>query len=202
MKTDVNGRKENEKWIAGGFIVASGLLLSVNLWAGSLENHGYLRYAEIAREMIRSGEWVIPRYNGEIFLNKPPLLFWLIALPSYLYGSVTPVIARFPSFFAAWAGAVVLFLWARRVYGTSLSGLVAGGVLLSTYQYFFQSRLARTDMLFGCFVLFSLYFFYLGDGESRLRRSLFVGLSFFFMGLGTLAKGPAGFIVPWVIIVV
>ena len=201
MGTDVNNLMEKERWFATGFILASGLLLSVNLWSGSLENHGYLRYAEIAREMIRSGDWLVPRHNGEIFLNKPPFLFWLIALPSYFYGSVTPLIARFPSFLAAWAGAVVVFFWARRVYGATLPGLVAGGVLVSTYQYFFQSRLARTDMLFGCFVLLSLYFFCLGDGPSRFRRSLFIGLSFLSMGLGTLAKGPSGFIVPWVVVV-
>ncbi len=202
MGTDVNNLNVRERSIAGGFVLASGVLLSVNLWSGSLENHGYLRYAEIAREMIRSGDWLVPRFNGEIFLNKPPLLFWLMGLPAYFYGSVTPVIARLPSFLAAWAGAVAVFFWARRAYGASLPALVAGGVLVSTYQYFFQSRLPRTDMLFGCFVLLSLYFFCLGDGPSRFRRSLFVGLSFFSMGLGTLAKGPSGFIVPWVIVII
>jgi len=47
--------RQNEGWIVGGFLVASGLILFFNLWGRSLENHGYLRYAEVAREMIRSG---------------------------------------------------------------------------------------------------------------------------------------------------
>jgi len=190
-----------ERWIVGSFLIASGVILFFNLWGRSLENHGYIKYAEIAREMIRSGEWVVPHSNGEIFIDKPPLLFLLIAFPSSLYGSVTPLIARLPSAFAAWIVILVLFLWAQKVYGTTHSGLIAAGVLLSSYQYFSQARLAKTDMLLLLFVILSLYFFYLGQGEMRKgRRFAFYGLSFFSMGLGTLTKGPFGFLVPLLVI--
>lgn len=194
--------RKKEGWITGCFIVGSGLILFFNIWARSLENHGYIRYAEVAREMIRSGDWVIPRLNGEIFINKPPLLFWLIALPSSLYGSVTPFIARLPSFLSAWAGVIILFLWVRRIYGATQSGLIGGGILLSSYQYFFQARLAKTDMLLCLFTLLSLYFFYLGYGEIGRKRYLFYGLSFFSIGLGTLTKGPFGLFIPLLVIFV
>ena len=187
-------------WITGCFIIVSGLLLFFNLWTRSLENHGYLRYAEVAREMIRSGEWVVPHLNGKIFIDKPPFLFWLIAIPASLYGSVTPLIARLPSAFSAWMGVIILFLWGKRIYGTTQSGLMAGGVLLSSYQYFFQARLAKTDILFCLFILLSLYFFYLGYSEFGRRRYLFYGLSFFSLGLGVLTKGPFGLFIPLVII--
>ena len=181
-----------QRWIIGGFIIASGLILFFNLWNKSLENHGYLRYAEVAREMIRSGEWVVPHLNGEVYIDKPPLLFWLIAIPASLYGSVTPLIARWPSALAGWVGIIILFLWGKRIYGTIQSGLIAGGILLSSYQYFFQARLPKTDMLLCLFILLSLYFFYLGYGAFGRRRSLLYGLSFFSMGLGVLTKGPFG----------
>jgi 4-amino-4-deoxy-L-arabinose transferase-like glycosyltransferase len=184
--------KGKEEWVLGGFILASGLVLFLNLWGRSFENHGYLRYAEVAREMIRSGDWIVLHYNGEIYINKPPLLFWLIAIPSTLAGSVTPLTARLPSFFSAWVGVIVTCLWARKVYGTLLSGLISGGALLSAYQYFFQARLAKTDILLCVFILLSLYFFYLGYREPRWRRFLYHGLSFGFIGLGNLTKGPFG----------
>ncbi len=193
------GQKEDR--LLGWFILASGLILFVNLWARSLENHGYLRYAEIAREMIRSGEWVVPHLNGGIFIDKPPLLFWLIAIPSFLYGSVTPFIARLPIFVSAWAGVIVVTCWARRVYGTLGSGLVAGSFLVASYQYFFQARLAKTDLLLCCLILLSLYFFYVGYGETRWKRALFQGLSFLSMGLSTLTKGPFGCVLPFLVIV-
>ncbi len=189
-----------ESWIGGCFILASGLILFSNLWTRSLENHDYLRYAEVAREMIRSGEWIVPHLNGEIYIDKPPLTLWLIALPSFLYGAVTPFLARLPSALSAWVGIGVLFLWARRVYGSTPAGLIAGGVLLSSYQYFFEARMAKTDMVLCLFILLSLYFFYFSDEGSRRRRFFYVGLSFFFMGLGVLTKGPFGFFLPMFII--
>ena len=178
----------------GGLVLASGFILFFNLWSRSLENHDYLRYAEVAREMIRSGEWVVPHLNGEIYVDKPPLTFWLIAIPSSLYGSVTPLFARLPSALSAWIGVIILFLWGKRIHGTALSGLISGGILLSCYQYLSQARLAKTDMLLCLFILLSFYFFYLGYGESGKKRYLFHGFSFFSMGLGVLTKGPFGMI--------
>ncbi len=180
-------------------MIACGFALFFDLWARSLENHGYLRYAEIAREMIRSGDWGVPHFNGAIFIDKPPLLFWLIAIPSSLYGAVTPLLARLPPFLAAWLAVLIVFVWAKKVYGTIQSGLVAGGILLSSYQFFFQARLAKTDILLCFFVLLSLYLFYLGYHAVHERRMLYHGLSFLSMGLGILTKGPAG-VLPFLII--
>ena len=191
--------KRIEGLTIGCFIIFSGLVLFFNLGVKSLENHDYLRYAEVAREMIRSGEWGVPHLNGEVFIDKPPFLFWLMAIPASLYGSVTPLIARWPSAFSAWVGVIILLLWGRRIYGTMQPGLIAGGILLSSYQYFFQARIAKTDMLLSFFILLSLYFFYLGYGEFGRRRSLFYGLSFFSMGLAVLTKGPFG-LIPFIII--
>ena len=200
--TKTEDGRQRELSLLFGFIFVSGLILFLNLWARSLENHGYLRYAEIAREMIRSGDWIVPHYNGEIFVDKPPLLFWLIALPSSIHGTVTPLLARLPSFFSAWIGTLVIFFWAKRVYGSNLSGLVAAGVLLSSYQFFFEARLARTDMLLCCLVLLALYCFYLGYGETGRRRYFLFGLSFLFMGLESLTKGPSVPLLPFLVIVV
>jgi len=183
-----------------GFILVSGFVLFYNLGAKSLENHGYLRYAEIAREMIRSGEWVVPHYNGEIYIEKPPLLFWLMAIPSWFYGSVTPLIARLPSALSAWAGVVILFLWGRRVYGTVQAGIISGCLCLMSFQYFFEARNPKTDMLFCLMIVLSLYFFYLGYDTNRRKSYLFYGLSFFSMGLGTLTKGPVGIVIPIMIV--
>jgi 4-amino-4-deoxy-L-arabinose transferase-like glycosyltransferase len=112
---------------------------------------------------------------------------------------VTPLIARWPSAFSAWVGVIILFLWGKRIYGTIQPGLIAGGILLSSYQYFFQARIAKTDMLLSLFILLSLHFFYLGNDEFGRRRTLFYGLSFFSMGLAVLTKGPFG-LIPFIII--
>lgn len=199
MKEDVTIKEEiiedhlRNRWVFGCFLIVSGIVIFYNLWGRSLENHGYIRYAEIAREMIRSKEWIIPHLNGEIFVDKPPLLFWLIAIPSTIYGSVTPFIAKLPSAFSAWIGSLILFLWGRKVHGTTQSGLLSGGILLSSYQYFSQSRLAKTDILLCLWIILSLYFFYLAfcNGLEK-KKYIYYCFSFFFMGLGVLTKGPFG----------
>jgi len=143
------------------FLGGSLFILFFNLWGRTLENHDYLRYAEVAKEMIQSGDWVVPRFNGEIYLHKPPFLFWLIALPSNIFGSVTPFLARLPSAFFAWIGGIVVYLWGRKIWGGERYGLISAGVLISSHLYFWQGRIARTDMVFSVLVLLSLYFFYL-----------------------------------------
>ncbi len=140
--------------------------------------------------MIRSGEWVVPHYNGEIYIEKPPLLFWLMAIPSWFYGSVTPLIARLPSALSAWAGVLILFLWGRRVYGTVQAGIISGGLCLMSFQYFFEARNPKTDMLFCLMIVLSLYFFYLGYDTNRRKSYLFYGLSFFSHGAGYIDKRP------------
>lgn len=189
---------KSDHWVFIAFLGGAGFLLLFNLWGRSIENHDYLRYAEVAREMIRSGDWIVPRFNGEIFIHKPPLLFWLIALPSNLYGAVTPFIARLPSAFFAWIGALVVYLWGRKIYGENRCGLISAGVLMSSYMYFWQGRIARTDMVFSVLILLSLYFFYLN--YEKERRYLFIGLSFTSIGLAGLTKGPVGILFPLLII--
>jgi len=141
------------------FLGGSLFILFFNLWGRTLENHDYLRYAEVAKEMIQSGDWIVPRLNGEIYLHKPPLLFWLIALPSNIFGSVTPFLARFPSALFAWIGVIIVYLWGRKMWGGERGGLISCGVLISSYLYFWQGRIARTDMVFSVFILFRLTFF-------------------------------------------
>ena len=72
----------------GGFPAAPGLLLLVVtallLFFTDLHRPGFQmnegRYAEVAREMVLTGDWITPHVNGQVYLNKPPLTFWLIAL--------------------------------------------------------------------------------------------------------------------------
>ena len=65
------------------------------------ENKDTLWYVEIAWEMLRSGEWIVPRFNGVIFTEKPILFIWLVGASARLCGGLTPFAARLPSALAA-----------------------------------------------------------------------------------------------------
>ncbi len=161
------------------------------LGSRSFENQCYIRYAEVAREMIRSGDWIVPRLEGELFLHKPALIIWLIALPSALVGKVTPLLARLPSALSAVAIIGLTYFLGKRMFRDFRVGALAGLILLSSKEFFWQARTARADMALTLFILFSLTCFFLAyESSGKKRFPLFI-LFFAGMALGTLTKGPA-----------
>ena len=75
------------------------------------------RYAQVAREMLESGDWLVLRVNGEPYLEKPPLLFWAIAAVSVPFGDITETTARIPSILAGLGTVVLTYLIATRLFG-------------------------------------------------------------------------------------
>jgi len=112
----------------------------------------------VAREVIRSGDWIVPRLEGELFLNKPALIIWLIALPSAFVGKVTPLLARLPSALSAVAIIGLTYFLGKRMFRDFRVGAIAGLILLSSKEIFGRRGLPeRTWCLpflsfFPCFV--------------------------------------------------
>ncbi|MDY6863662.1 MAG: glycosyltransferase family 39 protein, partial [Thermodesulfobacteriota bacterium] len=162
----------------------------------SFENRGYIIYAEVAREMIRSGDWIVPRLKGEIYLHKPILLIWFIAIPSALFGKVTPFFARLPSAISALFGIALTFYLGKRMFNDYRSGLISSFILLSSKEYFWQAKTSRTDMLLTFFILASLLCFYTAFESSGRKRFYFSILFYINIAFATLTKGPPGILFP------
>src|SRR5690606_33721495 len=101
-------------------------------------------FAEATREMVVTGDYVTPRYNGGVRWDKPPLIYWVMSVPHRVFGS-TPFAARFTS--AASTAALALLLM---VFGGVMWGRAAGrwaGVVLTTCLYGFAlAHWGATDM--------------------------------------------------------
>src|SRR5437879_6518455 len=90
------------------------LLLTLAVWSFSyrlgaaplLDDPTEAEYAEVGREMLETGDWISPQLNYVLFLNKPPLTYWMIALSDRLFG-VNEFASRLPSVLA---GLVVVLL--------------------------------------------------------------------------------------------
>ncbi|MCK5008988.1 MAG: glycosyltransferase family 39 protein, partial [Deltaproteobacteria bacterium] len=88
-------------------LILSSAIFFVNIGGWDLWNPDEPRYAQVAKEMMESGNWILPHLNSRVYPDKPPVFFWLIALSSKIKGEVTSFSARFPSALAAVLGVLI-----------------------------------------------------------------------------------------------
>ena len=154
------------------------------------------RYAQIAREMLVRHDLVTPTLYGKPWLEKPPLYYWRAMQEYWLFG-VSDWAARLPSAIAATVMVAVIYFFLRRFRpGSQLNGALMTAASTGVIGF---ARGAGTDMLLtAAFVVGMLLWFVWYTGERRLWLLLF----YFFMALGTLAKGPVAPVLAALIIVV
>lgn len=158
----------------------------------ALWNPDEARYAEVAREMRVSGEWALPHLNGEVYAQKPPLLFWAINLASLVTGGLNEHAARLPSALAALAATLLTYRVGRRFFGRR-AGLISAAALATSVKILWQGRFGQIDMLLTALVAAGVWFWVRAYTEERPRL---YPLFFLFAGLATLAKGPVGLLPP------
>lgn len=151
------------------------------------------RYAEIGREMVASGDWLVPRWNGIEHLSKPPVTYWSIAASLKLFG-VNEFAARLPAALAALGTLAAVYLLARSVWGER-PALWAVLVLLTSLEFFAVARLITTDMILTCFVTWSVWWFWnwYTSADKRWRHIVWFYVS---LGLAMMTKGPVGVMLP------
>ena len=169
--------------------VLSLLLLLWQLGAYGLIDVDEGRYAEVPREMFLSGDWLTPRLNFLNFFDKPPLLYWGIALSYAIFG-VNEFAARLIPALSALLGVGVAAVLGRRMFGPR-AGFLSGLILLTSLMWTVMARVVLTDMVVSALVFCALAFWWLAisDFDGR-RKTGFLALFWVCLGLGMLAKGP------------
>ena len=163
------------------------LLFLPGLGERDLWNPDEPRYAEVTREMLASGNLLVPHLNGEVYGHKPPLMFWAMALASLFVGRLDELAVRLPSALAAIGSVLLVHGLGRRLFGDA-AALLAGVVLATSTKVLWQARTGQIDMLLTFFVTAAAYFWIRAFLE---RKPWWYLLGFAAAGLGTLAKGPA-----------
>jgi len=159
-----------------------------------------LRYSEVTREMMISGEYFVLHLNRLVYHEKPPLHFYSMALCTKVFGGLNAWAMRFPTAAAGFGCCVVALLFARRLYGEA-AGVLSAFILFATPLFLRTASEARMDVLLTFFIMLSLYWFYLAYTERRSEGGRLLGMWVLF-ALGTLTKGPIGLILPLGTIVV
>src|SRR4051812_29075938 len=145
------------------------------------------RYAQIPREMLQRGDWVVPRLFGEPYLDKPPLYYWLVML-SYAALGAHDWSARLVPALAVHLTVLLTYLLGRRSLGERTAFL--GALLLALAPGFFgMGRLLLLDGLLALWVTLALF-----AGFEAVRTAA-LGWRWWLLaaaacGLGVLTKGP------------
>ena len=135
------------------------IIYFVNLGRWDLWNPDEPRYAEVAKEMVKGGDWVLMHYNGADYGNKPPLFFWLIALSSYLWQGFTSFSVRLPSALFGTLTVLLTFLLGKDLYA-SRTGFLSGLILATSVEFAYISTRADTDSTLTFFTTASLFCFF------------------------------------------
>jgi len=159
------------------------------------------RYAEIPREMIASGDWIVPRLNGLRYFEKPVLGYWLNALSITLFGENAFSI-RLTSALATGILALMVFLLLRRFGGGSWTGILGAAAYLTCLLVFALGTINILDGMLSMLLTGAMASFFFAYKESRSSRKFgFLALFGVFCGLAFLIKGFLAFAVPLVTIV-
>lgn len=152
------------------------------------------RWGQLAREMIRSGEWLVPTRYGELYVNKPPLYLWCVAGPAQLAGEVTPFLARLPSALGLFALVLLTAWWTRMRTGSAGTARIAALLVLSTAAVAWLGRGARLDMMASALaVAAAAVLDRAALGLGTRRTPWIAGL---LVGAALLTKGPPLLLVP------
>jgi 4-amino-4-deoxy-L-arabinose transferase-like glycosyltransferase len=147
-------------------------------------------YAETAKEMVLSGNWISPQIYGQYWYDKPIFYYWEVAL-SFLVFGFNEFAARLPS--ALFGTANVLFIyWFGKKTISQRAGFTGALIFAFSIETFILSKSAVTDATLFLFLSAALGFFYLGYKEDKK----YYYLCYIAAALAVLTKGPIGLILP------
>jgi len=193
----MNAPRARSAW---GLLALAVAWLAATAWMRPLMLPDEGRYASVAWQMLRSGDWLTPTLDGLPFFHKPPLFYWITGAALAAFGSVE-IAARAASIAGAVLGAMALYLFTRR-WGGEAAARRALAVLLVQPLCFIGAQFANLDMLVaGCIVATVLALAHAAlcfEAGAPYRRALWG--AWVLAALGVLAKGLIGFVLPAAIV--
>ncbi|MGZ4968262.1 MAG: phospholipid carrier-dependent glycosyltransferase [Methylobacter sp.] len=182
--------------INGIVVVIAGFIWFVLLGYRDLIEPDEGRYAEIAREMLNSGDWITPRLNGFKYFEKPPLQYWGSAISMALLGE-TNAAARVWCSGLGFIGALWVGFVGNRLYGGN-AGYFAFLFLISTVLYAGMGHANSLDMGVSSLLIIAVGALTLAQSERHLPKQErnWMLLAWAALAGATLSKGLIGLVLP------
>src|SRR5690349_6616316 len=163
----------------------------IGTWAVPLIDRDEPRFAEASREMIERSDYIVPHFNNQLRLDKPPLTYWAQVASYRIFGE-NDFAARFPSAIAAALIAVSILAWGKQL-GNDRVGWWAAIIFTLSLQTFLHAKAAVADMWLVLFVTTAHWAGWqlIQNPESRIQnRWKWWWVFYVSLALGFLAKGP------------
>jgi 4-amino-4-deoxy-L-arabinose transferase-like glycosyltransferase len=159
------------------------------------------RYAEMAREMFVTGDWITPRYNGYKYFEKPPLQTWANAL-SFAWFGIGEWQARLYTALTGFAGVLLIGYTGARVFNAA-TGLFAALVLASAPYWNLMGHFNTLDMGLSFWMELTLFGLLLAQrpGLASREQRLWMWVVWGSMAFAVLSKGLIGLILPGAVLV-
>lgn len=174
----------------------------INLGQWDLWSPDEPRYAEVSREMVNRGDWILMHRNGHLYTDKPPLFFWAIAVSSFLWRGFSPFSVRFPSALFGTLTVLLTYFIGKKLY-SSRTGFLSGLILATAFEFAYLSTRGNIDATLTFFTTASLFCFlqwYECGREEKVRprslKSLSIYGFYISMAFATSVKGLPGLILP------
>jgi len=177
------------------------VVVLVTVWFCSLDYRKLIRsdegrYAEIAREMAVTGDWITPRLNGIKYFEKPPLQYWATAAAYRTFGEHEWTARLWPAV-TGFAGILLLFFAGGRLFGIG-AGFCASLILASSAGYVASAHFNSLDMGLAFFVTATLLAYLLAQrpDATPLANRLWTLAAWAAAALAVLSKGIIGLVIP------
>ena len=192
FSTPINREHATKVGVNYAFLFLGCLLFHVGgTWSVPLIDRDEPRFAEASREMIERGDYIVPHFNNQLRLDKPPLAYWAQVATYRIFGE-NDFAARFPSAVAAALVALSILAWGKRIGGDRL-GWWAAIIFTLSLQTFIHAKAAVADMWLVLFMTTAHW-----AGYEIIQRAAgnwrWWFVFYFSLALGFLAKGPIAWV--------
>ncbi|MBS1369330.1 MAG: phospholipid carrier-dependent glycosyltransferase [Lentisphaeria bacterium] len=171
------------------------LLYLGSIWQRPLFIPDETRYLEVPREMLATGNFVVPHLNGLPYFEKPVMGYWLNAAAMKMFGEV-PGAVRFMGALGTLLSGALLYLLCRRA-GDERLGRAAAMIFLLSGLVFAVGTYGVLDAQLCCFISLTMTMFYFGCTErTRWKQAGYLALAGVGAGLAFLTKGLLAFVLP------
>ena len=153
------------------------------------------RYVDMARSMLKSGDFLTLYLNGDYFFEKPPLYFWIECFAFKIFGGTNELTARLPIVLLSLLPLGLLFGICKKVKDIRYA-FITCAVLLTSLEYILITKIAILDSVLTSFVSSAVLCYFYTFFTNEKNKKIFWCLTYIFTGLALMAKGIPGFVIP------